>query len=195
MKSNSQSDEYLTQALDVLRSNHEIDQIDFRNDVARLQQLRKFADRRSNEDRLFQTTYRHEEDYDSQCSHCLSKHLVQRSERAKTRSNEFFKFHCDIIVSGEAVIKTDEKRDELSKECNNARCFEMKTVEININSRCLIIRDLADYADFHKNDVWQYVAAGNAAIFAKKLLLIMQATNLRELSRMIAAQKSKLDLT
>ena len=62
----------------------------------------------------------------------------------------------------------------------------MEAVGVNINSRCLIIRGLADYADSHKNDIWKYVAAGNAAIFAKELLLTMKASRLTELSGIVA---------
>ena len=187
----SQPDWHLTQALDIIFSNHEVGQTDFRKGVARLQQLPKFASRRSDEDRLFQATYKHEGDYYSRCSHCLPKNLVQRPERAEARPDGLFKFHRGTIASGGAVIQDGKQRDKLSSECNNARCFEMEAVGVNINSRCLVIRGLADYADSHKNDAWKYVAAGNAAVFAKEFLLTIKAGRLKELSGIVGVRKSK----
>jgi nucleoside phosphorylase len=90
------------------------------------------------------------------------------------------------VASGEAVIQDGELRDRLSRDCSNARCFEMEAVGVNLNSRCLVIRGIADYADSHKNDVWKYTAAGNAAAFAKEFLLTMNAGGLKELSGIVA---------
>jgi nucleoside phosphorylase len=39
---------------------------------------------------------------------------------------------------------------------------------------CLIIRGIADYADDHKNDLWQRYAAAMAAAYTKDLLRIIQ---------------------
>lgn len=173
-------------------SNHDLDisQTKFHESLARLQKLPKFANRAPEEDKLFEATYKHEGDYYSKCSSCLPKNLVQRPNRAQVRSDGFFKFHQGTITSGGAVIQDGETRDKLSKRCENARCFEMEAVGVNINSRCLVIRGLADYADSHKNDLWKYVAAGNAAIFAKELLLTMKASGLTELSG-ISAPRSE----
>lgn len=190
----SQPDWHLTQALDIMVSNHDVGQTDFSKSIARLQKLPKFASRRSDEDRLFQPTYKHEGDYYSGCSHCIPKHLVQRPERAVARPDGLFKFHQGTIASGGAVIQDGEMRDRLSRQCNDARCLEMEAVGVNLNSRCLVIRGLADYADSHENDVWKYVAAGNAAALAKEFLLTIKASDLRELSGVVASQKSKLDL-
>jgi len=188
LDSNSQPDWHLTQALDIVVSNHEVGQADFQKSVVRLQKLPRFASRRSDEDRLFQATYKHQGDYYSQCSQCLPENLVQRPERAQARSDGSFKFHLGTIASGGAVIQDGELRDRLSSECNNARCFEMEAVGVTLNSRCLVIRGLADYADSHKNDVWKHIAAGNAAAFAKELLLTIKASGLRELSGITAVQ-------
>ena len=186
--SNSQPDWHLTQALDIVVSNHELGQTDFRKSVVRLQKLPRFASRRSDEDKLFQATYKHQGDYYSKCSHCLPDNLVQRPEHAEARPAGSFKIHLGTIASGGAVIQDGELRDSLSRECNNARCFEMEAVGVTLNSRCLVIRGLADYADSHKNDVWKYVAAGNAAAFAKEFLLTIKASGLRELSGITAVQ-------
>jgi len=35
---------------------------------------------------------------------------------------------------------------------------------------CIVIREICDYADSHKNDRWQLYAAATAAAYAKELL-------------------------
>jgi nucleoside phosphorylase len=35
---------------------------------------------------------------------------------------------------------------------------------------CLVIRGICDYADSHKNDIWQEYAAATAAAYAKDFL-------------------------
>ncbi|KAI9714139.1 MAG: hypothetical protein M1812_006467 [Candelaria pacifica] len=183
-----QPDWHLTQALEIVISNYEVGQTDFQDSVARLQKIPRFNSPSSDEDRLFQATYKHEGDYYTGCSRCLAENLVQRPERAKARPDGSFKFHCGTIASGGAVIQDGELRDRLSKECNNARCFEMEAVGVNLNSRCLVIRGVADYADSHKNDMWKCAAAGNAAAFAKEFLLTIRASGLRELSGIAAVR-------
>jgi hypothetical protein len=41
---------------------------------------------------------------------------------------------------------------------------------------CIVIRGICDYADTHKNDVWQKYAAITAAAFAKELLSVVKPT-------------------
>jgi hypothetical protein len=38
---------------------------------------------------------------------------------------------------------------------------------------CLVIRGICDYADSHKNKVWQPYAAATAACYAKELLQVI----------------------
>lgn len=38
---------------------------------------------------------------------------------------------------------------------------------------CLVIRGICDYADSHKNKIWQPYAALTAALYAKELLLVI----------------------
>ncbi|KAL8904950.1 MAG: hypothetical protein Q9207_002944 [Kuettlingeria erythrocarpa] len=187
-----QPDWHLTQALTFVASNHELGQTNFRKSIARLQKDPRFASRRSDEDRLFQATYKHEGDYSSECRDCIATNLVERPGRAEARPDGLFRFHRGTIASGGAVIQDGETRDKLSKACNNARCMEMEAVGVNINSRCLVIRGLADYADSHKNDVWKYVAAGNAAAFAKEFLLTIMGSKLRELRVIVADQRKPI---
>jgi nucleoside phosphorylase len=38
---------------------------------------------------------------------------------------------------------------------------------------CLVIRGICDYADSHKNKIWQPYAATTAAAYAKELLMLI----------------------
>ncbi|KAI9766873.1 MAG: hypothetical protein M1839_004741 [Geoglossum umbratile] len=44
---------------------------------------------------------------------------------------------------------------------------------------CLVIRGICDYSDTHKNDRWQRYAAATAAAYAKELLQITDATDVK----------------
>jgi hypothetical protein len=46
---------------------------------------------------------------------------------------------------------------------------------------CIVIRGIWDYADAHKNDVWQEYAAATAAAFAKELLSIVKPAEVNTL--------------
>jgi nucleoside phosphorylase len=46
---------------------------------------------------------------------------------------------------------------------------------------CLVIRGIADYADSHKNKIWQEYASATAAAYAKSLLRVVRTSSeLRE---------------
>lgn len=180
---------HLTQALTIVKSNHDVGQTNFSRSIARLRGHTRFARRRPEEDKLFAPTYKHEGDYYSECCDCDVSKLVNRPRRAEARPDDLFKFHLGTIASGGAVIQDAEVRDRLSKECNNARCLEMEAVGVNINSRCLVIRGMADYADSHKNDLWKHIAAGNAAAFAKEFLLTIKSSGLKDLSGIVADRR------
>jgi hypothetical protein len=44
---------------------------------------------------------------------------------------------------------------------------------------CLVVRGICDYADSHKNKKWQAYAAGTAAAYAKELLSVIPAADVR----------------
>jgi nucleoside phosphorylase len=49
-------------------------------------------------------------------------------------------------------------------------CFEMEAAGLMDSFPCLVVRGICDYADSHKNKVWQPYAAATAAAFATVLL-------------------------
>jgi nucleoside phosphorylase len=46
---------------------------------------------------------------------------------------------------------------------------------------CLVIQGICNYADSHKNKVWQPYAAATAASYAKELLLVIPGQGVMDL--------------
>ncbi|CAH0023288.1 unnamed protein product [Clonostachys rhizophaga] len=90
--------------------------------------------------------------------------------------------HFGLIASGNQVIKDAATRDRLRQELGNVLCFEMEAAGLMNNFPCLVIRGISDYADYHKNDIWQPYAAATAAAFAKTLLSIVHAHEVEDTS-------------
>lgn len=93
--------------------------------------------------------------------------LVQRLARAEDADNP--QIHYGLIASGSQLMKDALIRDKLGAE-QDILCFEMEAAGLMNNFPCLVIRGICDYADSHKNKVWQGYAAMVAAAYAKDLL-------------------------
>ncbi|KAK7890413.1 hypothetical protein LTR67_008299 [Exophiala xenobiotica] len=83
------------------------------------------------------------------------------------------KVHYGVIASGDQLIKNEIQRDRLGLELG-AICVEMEAAGLIDDFPCIAIRGICDYADTHKNDVWQNYAAATAAAFTKELLLSVE---------------------
>ncbi|KAL3456107.1 nucleoside phosphorylase domain-containing protein [Aspergillus heterothallicus] len=77
--------------------------------------------------------------------------------------------HLGLIASGDTVMKSAKHRDELARIFPIIG-FEMEGAGVYNSLSCLIIKGACDYADSHKNKVWQNYAAASAAACAKTLL-------------------------
>ena len=77
------------------------------------------------------------------------------------------------MTSGNQFIKDTVTRDRLSKELGGILCFEMEAAGLMNNFPCLVIREICDYSNSHKNKRWQPYAAATAAACAKELLNTM----------------------
>ncbi|KAJ0417809.1 hypothetical protein BJY00DRAFT_315600 [Aspergillus carlsbadensis] len=73
------------------------------------------------------------------------------------------------IASADMVMKSGQHRDKISKQ-NNVIAFEMEGAGIWDSLPCIIIKGVCDYADSHKNKIWQGYAAGAAACCSKAFL-------------------------
>ena len=121
----------------------------------------------SAQDRFFEATYEHVSESPT-CGMCDSSRLVKRKER----QNNSPAIHYGLIASGNQVMRNGRLREKLRKE-HSILCFEMEAAGLMDIFPCLVIRGICDYADSHKNKVWQPYAAATAAAYAKELLYII----------------------
>ncbi|KAM3436727.1 hypothetical protein MY4824_004148 [Beauveria thailandica] len=117
-------------------------------------------------DRLFKSSYVHRTQ-SLDCSNCDASQEISRPERRST----FPTVHYGVILSGNQVMKNALERDAIAESISpHCICFEMEAAGVVLQLPCLVIRGMCDYADSHKNDVWQYYAAATAAAYAKTLI-------------------------
>ncbi|KAJ6144078.1 hypothetical protein N7471_003531 [Penicillium samsonianum] len=135
-------------------------------------------------DRLFEPTYHHKHHIPSRCrkckkdEHCAKaqeatcetlkcdwKELVVRSGPSPGGIN----IHFGRIASGDTVMKSGEDRDRIAAE-ENVIAFEMEGAGICNNLPCIVVKGVCDYADSHKDKIWQRYTAATAAACMRSLL-------------------------
>ncbi|KAK5053134.1 hypothetical protein LTR84_002108 [Exophiala bonariae] len=126
------------------------------------------------QDQLFDARYEHNKS-ESNCKHCDPGRLVYRPVRSGNHPG----IHYGLIASGNQVMKHGETRERLAQQLG-ILCFEMEAAGLMDQFPCLVIRGICDYADSHKNKVWQNYAAVTAAAYAKELLSVVSAIQLSE---------------
>jgi nucleoside phosphorylase len=105
------------------------------------------------------------------CLNCDEKHAVPRDR-------DEMRVHYGLIASGNSVIKDAIVRDNLNKDYSgHLLCVEMEAAGLMNSFPCMVIRGICDYADSHKNDIWQEHAAAVAAAYAKELLNTVPQSN------------------
>ncbi|KAI0545354.1 hypothetical protein F4679DRAFT_478587 [Xylaria curta] len=149
--------------------------------------MKSLLNRSSLRDLLFQDTYPHSGP-SPYCDGCDVSKLVEREQR----HNDDPQIHYGVIASGNSLIRFPERRTQLVKEWQ-ALCFEMEGAGIIESLQCLVIRSICDYADSHKNKLWQPYAAAAAAAYAKELILAMPIFEDQE-HRMVRHHLSSDDL-
>ena len=90
----------------------------------------------------------------------------------KPRTKPDPQIHYGNIASGNEVLKHGVTRDKIAED-EGVICFEMEAAGLMDNFPCLVIRGICDYADSHKNKIWQLYAAATAAALAKELLIFV----------------------
>lgn len=120
----------------------------------------------SEQDQLFKSHYLH-----AVGENCSSCDMAQIEKRIMRKSNRSF-VHYGLIASGNAVMKSAKRRDEL-RDSWGVSCFEMEAAGLMDTFPCLVIRGICDYSDSHKHKNWQPYAAIAAAAYAKDLLRII----------------------
>jgi hypothetical protein len=116
-------------------------------------------------DILFEPDYIHNPNQ-ATCENCDKSKVVDRD----SRESDAPEIHYGLIASGDRVIKTAAGRNAISKDLGGVLCFEMEAAGPMAEFSCIVIRGISNYADSHKNDIWQYYAAAAAAGCAKELL-------------------------
>jgi nucleoside phosphorylase len=115
------------------------------------------------QDQLFEAAYDHEGD--ETCIKCDISKVVVRCARKDSAP----KIHYGNIASGNEVMKHGVTRDKIAQD-EGVICFEMEAAGLMDHFPCLVIRGICDYADSHKNEIWQLYAAAAAAVLATELL-------------------------
>lgn len=116
-------------------------------------------------DKLFEAENEHDPMQDT-CSERRGSRITRSSDN-RTHPN----IHYGLIASGNKVMRDAEIRDTIGQKYN-VLCFEMEAAGVMNHTPCLVIRGICDYADSHKNDLWQEYAAATAASYAKLLLSV-----------------------
>jgi nucleoside phosphorylase len=144
------------------------------------------------EDQLFQPNYLHKHHEPSECSVC-AENADAVCGQAADKNCETLKcshqmsnlvsrlppehrlqptVHFGLVASGDTVMRSGRDRDEIAHR-DGVIAFEMEGAgcwEILRECSCLIIKSVCDYADSHKNKMFQGYAAVVAAATAKTLL-------------------------
>lgn len=118
------------------------------------------------------------------CSQCNSDNIEERPKRSLNHP----KIHYGLIASGDEVIASVRRRNELMQRVNgDVLCFEMEAAGIATEYPCLVIRGISDYADQHKTKGWQPYASATAAACAKELLGLIEPDDAYAASRDLAS--------
>jgi nucleoside phosphorylase len=97
-----------------------------------------------------------------------------------------------LIASGNRVMRDARERDDISKKLGGVLCFEMEAAGLMDRFPCLVIRGICDYADSHKNKIWQPYAAATASAYAKELLSVVSAAEVAETRTVSGITNSQL---
>lgn len=128
-------------------------------------------------DVLYEAEYNHVGKEGQVCHSCSEERIVKREPR---NGPEEFVIHYGTIASGNRLMRDAVTRDRVSEGLGRVLCFEMEAAGLMNNAPCLVIRGICDYADSHKNKMWQAHAAGTAAVCAKEVLSVIPAARVRE---------------
>ncbi|KAL7928954.1 hypothetical protein V8C35DRAFT_284838 [Trichoderma chlorosporum] len=147
------------------------------------------------QDKLFEPNYRHKHHHSAVCVcnngsetsdtacdaaltsscedlGCDEEYLVKRSRpEAKNKQNKPQEpaIYIGTVASGDAVMKSGEDRDRIARE-EGVIAFEMEGAGAWEEVPCIVVKGICDYADCHKNKLWQHFAAATAASACKAML-------------------------
>ncbi|EFY91572.1 kinesin, putative [Metarhizium acridum CQMa 102] len=120
-------------------------------------------------DRLFEAAYRHVGGQATCEQLGCDGNLTPRQRLHASRGDLEPAVHFGLIASGDSVIKSGQERDAIAAK-EGVIAFEMEGAGVWDSSPCVVIKGACDYADSHKNKLWQHYAAATAAACIKALL-------------------------
>ncbi|KAL1962579.1 hypothetical protein VTN77DRAFT_9372 [Rasamsonia byssochlamydoides] len=120
-------------------------------------------------DHLFRPEYRHVSG--RSCAQCDLAQRIIRVPEKRPDTNPVV--HYGVIATSSVVVKHAPTREAIRQK-HRAICLEMEAAGLMNNFPCVVIRGISDYADSHKNNLWQPYAAATAAACAKELLEYVQ---------------------
>ncbi|KAK5242764.1 hypothetical protein LTR20_001091 [Exophiala xenobiotica] len=126
----------------------------------------KFTRPLDDSDVLYEAYYDHPEGNPT-CSKCVADKQIPRTRTSRTANHSIA--HYGLIASANQVMRHGATREKLRQEVRPI-CFDMEAAGLMDGFRCLVIRGICDYADSHKNKIWQPYSALAAACYAKELL-------------------------
>jgi nucleoside phosphorylase len=183
----------LSKAIELLQSEHAfsegkmsyyIQQVAVK--AAKFHGLRQYKFPGRDKDQLSRPDYRH--DTEADCSACDPTQVEKRLPRELDDPM----VHYGLIASGNALIRSAKRRDEL-RDAWGVLCFEMEAAGLMDNFPCIVIRGICDYSDSHKNKAWQPYSAVAAAAYAKDLLRVIQpqeVENMEAITKTIEKRES-----
>ncbi|KAL2869651.1 5'-methylthioadenosine/S-adenosylhomocysteine nucleosidase family protein [Aspergillus lucknowensis] len=154
---------------------------------------KKYSRPQRHRDTLFKPTYRHKHYPPQTCIICSADQPCKEAQEATCdglqcslaecvirsrpcpeivhdrRTTVQSNIHFGRVASGDTVMKSGEDRDRTAKQ-HAAIAFEMEGAGVYPNLQCIVVKGICDYADSHKDKLWQPFAAGIAAACMKAIL-------------------------
>ncbi|KAL4972034.1 hypothetical protein BDW66DRAFT_12770 [Aspergillus desertorum] len=97
---------------------------------------------------------------------CDDSYVVRRREAAGGSPPSVY---IGRVASADTVLKSGQHRDAIV-QTEQVAAFEMEGAGVWSNISCIVIKGVCDYADSHKNKLWQAYAAATGASAAKAFL-------------------------
>ncbi|EQB43301.1 hypothetical protein CGLO_18049 [Colletotrichum gloeosporioides Cg-14] len=156
---------------------------------------KKYSRPSDDTDRLYRSEFTHPEGVSGECAAVCgvrSEDLVHRPPRS--HDDDIPSVHYGLIASSNQVMKDASQRDKLTRR--GVLCFEMEAAGLMNHFPCLVVRGICDYADTHKNSIWQPYASMVAAAYAKDLIKSINLVAVggeTKLSELIGSERTAQD--
>jgi len=120
-------------------------------------------------DRLFKPDYMHQ-DNEKTCDELgYDGHFMTRQRLLPHLADPSPMVHFGLIASGNSVMKSGRDRDKVAMK-EDVIAFEMEGAGAWDSFPCVVLKGACDYADSHKNKLWQRYATAAAAACTKGFL-------------------------